>query len=58
MIELPLFVKGEWWGTIGLDDMRDEREWTTAEIDALKIAAGILSAAIQRQKAELSRSGV
>ncbi len=52
MIELPLFVKGEWWGTLGLDDMRNEREWTSAEIDALKIAAGILSAALQRQEAE------
>jgi PAS domain S-box-containing protein len=52
MIELPLFVKGEWWGTLGLDDMRNEREWTSAETDALKIAAGILSAALQRQEAE------
>jgi PAS domain S-box-containing protein len=52
MIELPLFVSGEWWGTLGLDDMQDEREWTSAEIDTLKIAAGILSAAVQRQEAE------
>jgi PAS domain S-box-containing protein len=52
MIEVPLFVKDEWWGTIGLDDMEVEREWSLAEIDALKIAAGILSAAIQRQDAE------
>jgi PAS domain S-box-containing protein len=52
LIEVPLFVKGEWWGTIGLDDMRLEREWSPAEVDALKIAAGILSAAIQRQQAE------
>ena len=52
MIELPLFVKGEWWGTVGLDDMKEEREWTTSEIDALKIAVGILSAAVQRQEAE------
>lgn len=52
MIELPLFVKGVWWGTIGLDDMVIERDWTLAEIDALKIAAGILGAAIRRQEAE------
>ncbi len=52
MIELPLFVKGEWWGTLGLDDMREEREWTTSEIEALKIAVGILGAAVQRQEAE------
>lgn len=52
MIELPLIVKGEWWGTIGLDDMSVARDWSTAEVDALKVAASILSAAIQRQDAE------
>src|SRR5260370_42356547 len=29
-----------------------ERNWSAAEVDALKVAAGILSAAIQRQKAD------
>lgn len=52
MIELPLMVRGEWWGTMGIDDMFTAREWTPAEIDALKVAADILSAAIQRQEAE------
>jgi len=52
LVEVPLFVKGEWWGTMGLDDTQVERQWSPAEIDALKIAAGILSAAIQRQEAE------
>ena len=52
MVEMPLFVNGEWWGTIGFDDMVNERDWGTAEVDALKIAAGILSAAIQREMAE------
>lgn len=52
MIELPLIVKGEWWGTIGLDDMAIAREWSPAEVDALKVAAEILAAAIQRQEAE------
>ncbi len=52
LIELPLMVKGEWWGTIGIDDMFIAREWTPAEIDALRVAADILSAAIQRQEAE------
>ena len=52
MLEVPLFVNGAWWGPIGFDDMVNEREWSPAEIDALKIAAGILSAAIQRELAE------
>jgi PAS domain S-box-containing protein len=52
ILEVPLMVNGHWWGTIGFDDMEREREWTHAEVDALKIAAGILSAAIQRREAE------
>ncbi|MEP7137686.1 MAG: PAS domain S-box protein [Chloroflexota bacterium] len=52
MVEVPLFVDGAWWGTFGVDDFEAERDWSIAEVDALKIAAGILSGAIQRQEAE------
>lgn len=52
MLEMPLFVGGKWWGTFGFDDFENEREWSNVEVDALKIASGILSAAIQRQKAD------
>ena len=52
MVEVPLFVDGAWWGTIGFDDMVNERDWSAPEVDALKIAAGILSAGIQRDLAE------
>ncbi len=52
ILEVPLFVNGQWWGTIGFDDHENDREWSTVEVDALKIAAGILSAAIQRQEAD------
>ena len=49
LLEVPLFVNNRWWGTIGFDDFEHEREWLPPEIDTLKIAAGILSAAIKRQ---------
>ena len=52
LLEVPLFVNGRWWGTIGFDDFEMEREWSTAEVDVLRIAAGILSGTIQRQEAE------
>jgi PAS domain S-box-containing protein len=57
ILEVPLFLNGHWWGTIGFDDLEREREWTNAEVDVLKIAAGILSAAIQRQKADSAVQG-
>jgi PAS domain S-box-containing protein len=48
---VPVFAGSDWWGTIGFDD-REEREWHAAEVDALRTAAGILGAAIGRQRAE------
>jgi PAS domain S-box-containing protein len=49
---VPIFVAGRWWGFIGLDDCVKEREWSVAEIDALKAAASTLGAALQRQVVE------
>ena len=52
MIIVPIFVEEEWWGFIGFDDCVREREWSAAEIDALKAAASTLGAALQRQAVE------
>ena len=52
LLEVPIFVDEKEWGAIGFDDFEREREWSNAEVEALKIAAGVLSAAIQRQEAE------
>jgi diguanylate cyclase (GGDEF)-like protein len=48
----PVFIGASWWGFIGLDDCWNERSWTPAEMDALKVTAGILGAVIQRQQTE------
>jgi PAS domain S-box-containing protein len=48
---VPVFVEGEWWGFIGFDECEREREWSAAEIEALKAAADTLGAAIQRDRA-------
>ena len=52
MILVPIFVEEEWWGFIGFDDCAREREWSAAEIDALKAAASVFGAALQRQAVE------
>ncbi|MFZ5920347.1 MAG: GAF domain-containing protein [Chloroflexota bacterium] len=52
IICVPITVNNNWWGFIGLDDCVDERKWDFTEIDTLKTAANILSAAIQREKSE------
>jgi diguanylate cyclase (GGDEF)-like protein/PAS domain S-box-containing protein len=50
LLMVPVFVDESWWGFIGFDDCLYEREWSIGEIDAVRIAADILGAAIQRKK--------
>ncbi|RME43081.1 MAG: GAF domain-containing protein, partial [Chloroflexi bacterium] len=52
ILAVPIFVEGTLWGFIGFDECRMEREWTAVEREALRTAAGILGAAIQRSRAE------
>jgi PAS domain S-box-containing protein len=44
----PILVDGTWWGTIGFERPR-ERDWQSAEIDAVRVAANTLGAAISRE---------
>jgi diguanylate cyclase (GGDEF)-like protein/PAS domain S-box-containing protein len=46
---VPIFVGTTWWGFIGYDDCWMAREWSTVVIEAFKIAARILGAAIQHE---------
>ena len=48
----PVFVDGAWWAFIGFDDCLQERRWSRHELDSLRAVAGMLGAAIQRQRAE------
>ena len=54
ILAVPVTVGDVWWGHMGFDDCLSERDWTTDELDALRVAAGILAAAIGRQQAEAS----
>ena len=45
---VPIFVRDQWWGFIGLDECTSERIWSNVEIDALKTAANVLGSAIER----------
>ncbi len=52
ILVVPIFVGDQWWGFIGFDECRYERNWTLSEIEALRTAANILGAALQRYQAE------
>jgi PAS domain S-box-containing protein len=45
---VPVFVRDEWWGFIGLDECRSERIWSAAEVEALRAAASMIGAAVER----------
>ncbi len=49
---VPVFIGTQWWGFVGYDECVNEMEWSSAEIDALKVLADILGAAIQRERYE------
>jgi PAS domain S-box-containing protein len=52
LLDMPIFINDQWWGIIGFDDVMQEREWSSMEVDAMIIASNVLGAAIQRQKAD------
>jgi PAS domain S-box-containing protein len=61
---VPVLAQGKLWGAIGFSDVRGDRIWTVAELDALRAAGGVLGARIQhywdsiklREREELLRS--
>lgn len=52
LLVVPIFTGLEWYGFIACDVYAQERTWTTAEIDAIKTAAGIIGEAIQRYRVQ------
>ncbi len=50
LVVVPIRVGNTWWGRIGFDECVTPREWLPAEVDALMAAAGIIGAAVQRQR--------
>ncbi len=50
-INIPLSVNNEWWGHIGFDDVKEEREWDKEEIRLLRTAADMIGGYITRRQA-------
>lgn len=48
ILNVPIFVNNRWWGFIGYDECRYERDWSQPEVEALKTAASLLGAVIER----------
>lgn len=52
LVVVPIFCQGQWWGFLNFMDQAAERQWSAADIEALKSAAGMLGAALTRQATE------
>lgn len=52
IVAVPIFVGGSWWGFICFDECSKLRDWSKPVVDALRIAATTIGAAIQREKTE------
>src|SRR5439155_3695125 len=52
ILVVPVLTGTEFWGFMGFDQCDHERTWSAAELDALKAAAGILGATIERQRSQ------
>lgn len=50
LLDVPIFIDGFWWGSLGFDDMSLERVWTNAEVDGLVVAVNVLAGAIKRSQ--------
>jgi signal transduction histidine kinase/HAMP domain-containing protein len=47
VIMLPVMKRQHWWGTLVFSQCDQEREWSEAEIDSFRVAAGMFGAAIE-----------
>ncbi|MBD2465982.1 GAF domain-containing protein [Oscillatoria sp. FACHB-1407] len=49
---VPIFVEGQWWGVLGIDDCREVKQRSAAELTVLKIAADCIGSSIERDRAQ------
>lgn len=49
---MPIFVDTQWWGFIVFEECRNERRWSSTELEALHIAANIFGSAETRARTE------
>jgi PAS domain S-box-containing protein len=49
---LPLWVQGQWYGFIGLDDVEQVRDWPTADVQLLQTVVDMVGSYIGRNRVE------
>ncbi|HTQ28219.1 MAG TPA: PAS domain S-box protein, partial [Puia sp.] len=52
-LAVPIFLKEAFWGFVGFDEVKSERDWSEAEFSILRSFASSLGAAIERKQIEV-----
>ena len=52
-VAVPIFLKDEFWGFVGFDELKKEREWSEAEFSILRSYASSLAGAIERKQIDM-----
>jgi signal transduction histidine kinase len=55
LLFVPVFLHKQFWGMVAFDECKRQRVWSAAEVDALRIAAGLLGAAMERNQAKIAQ---
>ena len=50
-ISISIMVGRKWWGFLGFDDCKEERNWSAEEIHVLKTAAALIAGAVESEAA-------
>jgi GAF domain-containing protein len=51
-VGVPILCQRRWWGWLAFGETRYERVWSASEVEALKAAAAVVGAAIERESAD------
>lgn len=55
LLIVPILIEGKFWGLIGFDDTKSERQWTETEQATIAAAALSIGSAIIRNQSEIAR---
>ncbi len=53
-VGVPILCQRRWWGVLAFGETRYERVWSASEVEALKAAAAVVGAAIERETADFA----
>lgn len=57
-LDIPIFVRGEWWGVIGFSDVLEDKDWARRDQWLLFAAADMIGAYLERKEVQVELEGL